>query len=251
MARTVTLNGASFSIPEPGETGYDAALTSYLVALSTAFPQLGGTWALTSDLDFGAAFGLKTAYLKSRSANPASAGLVRAAVADLIAWRNNANSADLSLGVDAGDKLKFNGNNVTGMPFAAYTSSLAQSGTTTPATYQFNTIEADTDSAVTTGSGWKFTCPAGKGGRYSVTAAVMWGGGTAGGLISLLKNGSIVRKVGYVSAITSGDTMFLQSIITLSPADTLSIQVSQSSGGSVAFSTDPLANYIQIQGLVS
>jgi hypothetical protein len=104
MAITVTWRGVAYTIPEPGDA-FTQDLTSFLNALSSGavpFPS-------TADIDLGAAFGLKSLYLKSRSANPAASGLVRNAVADLIAWRNNANSADLQLGVNAQDQLIFAG----------------------------------------------------------------------------------------------------------------------------------------------
>jgi len=56
--------------------------------------------------------------LVSASANPATVGTVELAVSDVIAWRNNANSGNLRLGVDAGDNLElvggFNGINFKG-----------------------------------------------------------------------------------------------------------------------------------------
>lgn len=50
--------------------------------------------------------------LQSNSASIAHSGFVEMAVADAVAWRNNANTADLALGVDASDRLTFNGNTV-------------------------------------------------------------------------------------------------------------------------------------------
>jgi hypothetical protein len=37
VARTVTLSGSNYSIPDPGDKNYDQALTNFLVALATAF----------------------------------------------------------------------------------------------------------------------------------------------------------------------------------------------------------------------
>lgn len=101
---TVTFRGTNYSIPEPGDA-FAQALTDYLNALSTgAVP-----YPTTADVDLGAAFGLKAAYFKTRTANPSASGLVRQAVSDALAWRNNANGADLSLGVNSGDQLTFAG----------------------------------------------------------------------------------------------------------------------------------------------
>lgn len=46
--------------------------------------------------------------LFSRTANPAASGIVRFAKTDTLAWRNNANGADLALGIDASDNLSYN-----------------------------------------------------------------------------------------------------------------------------------------------
>jgi len=62
--------------------------------------------------------GMTTPVLISASANPATVGVVELAVADVISWRNNANSGNLRLGVDVGDNLElvggFNGINLKG-----------------------------------------------------------------------------------------------------------------------------------------
>jgi hypothetical protein len=46
--------------------------------------------------------------LFSRTANPAASGIVRFAKTDTLAWRNNANGADLPLGIDGSDNLSYN-----------------------------------------------------------------------------------------------------------------------------------------------
>src|SRR5882724_6561912 len=149
MALTVSLLGVNCSVPEPGDPSYDAALTAYLKALATAFPQLsGGVQSLTAELDFGTSFGVKAAWYKSETVNPASAGQVRLAKTDSIKIRNNANGADLALAIDAGDALTFNGANVTGLPMLGASTTAAQaisSGVTTIVV--FGTVELDTDSA--------------------------------------------------------------------------------------------------------
>lgn len=69
----------------------------------------GGTFTLTSEVDFGAAFGLKSLYYKTRTSNIADAGQFRLARADVISWRNQANGANLDLGVSSSNVLQFNG----------------------------------------------------------------------------------------------------------------------------------------------
>lgn len=112
MALTVTLNGTTYAIPEPGDTTYDQQqLTNYLKALSTTFPQLGNaaTQSLTVELDLGVSFGVKALYLKTETATPAATGVVRLAKSDTIAWRSNANSQDFALSKDTSDNLTWPG----------------------------------------------------------------------------------------------------------------------------------------------
>lgn len=69
----------------------------------------GGSFTLTAEVDFGATYGLKTAYYKSQTASGASAGQVRFARTDVISWRNQAGGGNLDLGVNSSDVLTFNG----------------------------------------------------------------------------------------------------------------------------------------------
>lgn len=108
---TLTINGASYSYPAVGDAdNWGPKLIAVASALSTSTLQKsGGTFTLTADVDFGATYGLKTAYYKSRGTNPASTGVIRLANAEGIAWRNNANSADKTLTVNASDQLTYGG----------------------------------------------------------------------------------------------------------------------------------------------
>lgn len=131
MSLNVTFNGSVYVIPETGEVGWGGNTTSYLIAIAAgALQKTGGSFTLSADTDFGASFGLKSIYYKSRSSNIASAGILRLNNnSDSINWRNAANSADLSLLVNASDELLYNGNQVlTGTGPSNYVSSIT--GTT-------------------------------------------------------------------------------------------------------------------------
>ena len=120
MSNSVTLNGISYLIPDTGEGGWGDAVTSYLVALSTGVLQkAGGTFTLTANVDFGASFGLRTLYYTTRTANLASAGQFRMARADVINWRNQADSNNLSLAVNSSDQLTFDGNPISSLALGA------------------------------------------------------------------------------------------------------------------------------------
>lgn len=114
MSTSVNYVGNSYSVPAYGDTGYAQGagnLSSYLVALATGSLTLsGGTFTLTADANFGASFGLVALYLKSVTANIASAGFLRLANTDTIGWRNAANSADLLLAVSGTNILTFASN---------------------------------------------------------------------------------------------------------------------------------------------
>jgi len=109
MSTSVTLNGTSYTIPALADASWGTNVANYLIAISTAVLQKsGGTFTLTAEIDFGATYGLKAAYLKSKTANIAAAGAVRLAKTDTVRFRNNANGADLALGIDGTDRLTFN-----------------------------------------------------------------------------------------------------------------------------------------------
>lgn len=109
MSTAVTYNGTSYNVPAYQDTGYAQGagnLPSYLIALATGSLTLaGGTFTLTADADFGANFGLKSIYYKSRNANPSSTGVLRLGNTEIIGWRNAANGGNVTLTVNASDKL--------------------------------------------------------------------------------------------------------------------------------------------------
>jgi len=111
MATPVTLNGVTFSIPQTEDEDWSDPATgvdAYLIALATGtLTKSGGTFTLTADADFGANYGLKAAYIKSRAASISSAGILRLGNNESIGWRNQANSANKLLKVNTSDLLEF------------------------------------------------------------------------------------------------------------------------------------------------
>ncbi len=89
---------------------YDGTATTFTRANST-----GGTSTLTpvgagsSGLKFAKVLASSVVTLSS---NPAASGVLRLATGDAVAWRNNANGADILLGKDSSDRLTFGGNTV-------------------------------------------------------------------------------------------------------------------------------------------
>lgn len=115
MSIIVPYNGVNYTIPSPGETGWGTNLDNFFVAISAgSLQKIGGSFLLASEVDFGAAFGIKTLYYKSETANIASTGILRLANSDTISWRNFANSGDLPLAVNSSNQLTYNGNPIGG-----------------------------------------------------------------------------------------------------------------------------------------
>lgn len=114
MATSVTFNGSTYSIPENrAPAGWGTSLSAFLVDIgNSALSKAGGNFTLTADANFGSNYGLVVKYIKSVSSNIAASGVVRLANTDKIAFRNNANGADLSLGVSTSDRLQFESVNI-------------------------------------------------------------------------------------------------------------------------------------------
>jgi len=108
MATNVTLAGTVYSIPAYGDSGWAQGtgnLSSYLIAISSVTLQTtGGNFTLTANVNFGATYGVLSAYFQTRAASPATTGLVRLALADTICW----GVANNALGV-SGTDLQWNG----------------------------------------------------------------------------------------------------------------------------------------------
>jgi hypothetical protein len=110
MAQSIVFNGIAYSVPDTGDEDWGTNLTDYFVAIPQgALQKTGGLFTLTADANFGVGFGLVALYLKSTSSNLATAGIIRLARTDSIAWRNVANGANLLLTVDGSNNLTFNG----------------------------------------------------------------------------------------------------------------------------------------------
>jgi hypothetical protein len=113
VSSTVTFNGTNYSIPADGDFNWGPQLTAYFIDLATGtFQRSGGTFTLTAEADFGATYGLRAPYFKSRAANPSGVGALRLGNTEGVYWRNAANSADLGLVVNASDALLYNSKTV-------------------------------------------------------------------------------------------------------------------------------------------
>lgn len=113
MSSTVTFNGTSYTIPATGDENWSDNLSLYLIAIASgSLQKTGGTFTLTTEADFGATYGLKSNYFKSRATNPSSTGILRLGNNEGIGFRNAANNADLVLKANASDVLEYNGSSI-------------------------------------------------------------------------------------------------------------------------------------------
>jgi hypothetical protein len=107
---TVSVNGVNHTIPQTNEKGWGANVTAWIQAISSyTLQNSGGTFTLSSDVDTGATYGFKVPYIKTATATPSTAGVLRLAATDSIGWRNAANGANLLLATDGTSVLTFNG----------------------------------------------------------------------------------------------------------------------------------------------
>lgn len=108
---TVNINGSNYTIPETNEKGWGTQVTSWIQAASQHLLQkTGGAFTLSDEVDFGASFGLKSTYYKSRALNLPETGVFRLGNTEGISWRNAANDGDILFSVNGSDQLVFNGN---------------------------------------------------------------------------------------------------------------------------------------------
>lgn len=126
---------------------------------------------------------------------------------------------------------------------------LANGSTTLPINY--STVVADTDGAVTTGAGWKFTTP--KGGLYAISAAasVATGGAAGEAIILLRKNGVEILRGPRCSATASSNVinLVMSAVLDLATGDVLDVGVYQSTGGARALEAAATSNWITISAL--
>lgn len=118
MSVTKTFAGQTFQLPqnkEPKSSNWGLQVSNFLIRVADfAIPKTGGSNPLTAaDLDFGSSYGLISKYIKSNTTpiSTSTTTFLRLSYGDGFSWRNNANSANLSLTL-ASDRLQFEGSNL-------------------------------------------------------------------------------------------------------------------------------------------
>lgn len=114
MAIELTVNGQDFEYPETGDKRWGSDATDWAQAVTVGMLQkAGGLFLLLAEVDFGQNYGIKSLYLKSRAANPASSGVIRLGNDEEIVWRNAANDDEFALKVNSSDVLEFDGQGIS------------------------------------------------------------------------------------------------------------------------------------------
>lgn len=110
------VNGVTFQYPETGDEDWGDEASGWAEAITTGTLQkAGGSFVLTAEVDFGASFGLKSSYYKSRG-TVSTAGVFRLGNNESVGWRNQANGANKLLKLNTSDILEFDGNPVLSPP---------------------------------------------------------------------------------------------------------------------------------------
>lgn len=104
----VSVNGVTHTIPQTNEKGWGTNVTAWIQAISqyTLQPS-GGTFTLNAEVYTGATYGFKVPYIKTATATPSTAGVLRLARTDSIGWRNQAGDGNLLISADSSNNLTF------------------------------------------------------------------------------------------------------------------------------------------------
>jgi hypothetical protein len=117
----------------------------------------------------------------------------------------------------------------------------------------FANVIRDTDAAVTTGAAWKFTCPAGKGGRYAVNAGLqitLPASVASDVMVDFYKNGAFKWRGNRFSLNAAGVGLWglqMSCAIDLVPADYIDLRILQITTASR--NIEASTNYINITRL--
>lgn len=208
MSTSVTLNAVSYTIPAQGEGNWGTNVSNYLIALSTGVLQkAGGTFTLTADVDFGATYGLKSVYFKSRN-TPSTAGIVRLGNNESVGWRNAGNTANYELKVNASNVLEFDGNPMLTLALGAGNTALKMNSGGTA--YEWGKLTTDNIDAAAGIVDTKLATIA-TAGKVSNSATTAASANTASAIVARDGSGNFAAGTATLAAVVVGDILLQNS----------------------------------------
>ena len=116
MTTPLVVNGATYNFPTDGDALWGDTVTAWAIAVTNGLiPTTGGTFALSGQLDFGTAYGLRVYDITQASGSAvATSGFLKLTNSAHLTWRNAANTGDLALGFNSANQLTVNGTVVGG-----------------------------------------------------------------------------------------------------------------------------------------
>ena len=147
---------------------------------------------------------------------------------------------------------------ITDFVGARYTTNAGQSiPDITSTIINFEDMVYDTDTAVTVGATWKFTCPTGKGGYYLINTCILFAttntwAATELVILEIYKGGaaySTIYREHWQSTTTGYRQAFGSDVVHLDPTEYIDLRVYQGSGGSLALLNNGQYNYVAISKL--
>ncbi|MDZ4838616.1 MAG: hypothetical protein SGJ04_01285 [Bacteroidota bacterium] len=168
MSIPLTIAGITYNYPTTSSEGWGPDATNWASAITqNTLKKTGGLFTLTADVDFGAVYGIKSLYYKTRSSNISSAGQIRLANTDLISFRNSTNSGNLAFGAGSIDAVpSWNSIDLVNLSTAQTISNKTFTGSTfTGGTFNSPTINTPTV------NGGTFSSPSISNGTFSGTSS--------------------------------------------------------------------------------
>lgn len=174
-------SGSQYTVPVAGDYFCSLAFADNATGTYSVYPYVNGT--------------ITTSIITTSASGTRGSGSVlvpNLKVGDVLSFRTNSTSTLAALG--SLSILRMAGpNQIAASETIAASYYMSASGTySTTAPINMDTKEFDTHNAVTTGASWKFTAPAA--GLYSVGGSIDI---TAGASVTIYKNGTAYKRVGY------------------------------------------------------
>lgn len=110
MPITVPFSGENYEIPSQAERNWAEDLNAFFEALAAnSLPRSGGDFTLAADIDLGSVATVIAKAIAANGGNAAAAGFVRMAKSQAIAWRNEAGTGDVTMTINASDRVQASG----------------------------------------------------------------------------------------------------------------------------------------------